>query len=70
MNGFFHTLSGEIAVMVGDRAVDILAAKANQIRSIGVLWGYGSETELAAAGADRLCAARSDLAVCLSQMAV
>ena len=45
-------LVGSTSVMVGDRAVDILAAKANSLRSVGVLWGYGSESELIDAGAD------------------
>ena len=61
-------IPAEVAVMVGDRAVDILAAKANGIRSIGVLWGYGSETELARAGADRLCRKPEELVSCLKQM--
>ena len=50
------------SVMVGDRAVDIMAAKANDVRSIGVLWGYGSEAELTEAGADILCRTPSELA--------
>jgi phosphoglycolate phosphatase len=40
---------GEIdsrAIMVGDRAVDISAASSNQLRSIGVLWGFGGRAEL------------------------
>ncbi len=40
------------AVMVGDREFDIIGARANDVRSIGVLWGYGSLGELEAAGAD------------------
>ncbi len=40
------------AVMVGDREHDILGAKDNQMRSIGVAYGYGSKEELEAAGAD------------------
>ena len=56
------------AVMIGDRAVDIIAARANGARSIGVLWGYGSEAELVDAGADILCAAPSELASCLAQI--
>jgi len=39
------------AVMVGDRADDIIGAKANGIDSIGITWGYGSRDELEAAGA-------------------
>ena len=47
------THSGDIGevVMVGDRADDILGAKANDIPVIGALWGYGSEEELRTAGA-------------------
>lgn len=40
------------AVMVGDREHDVFGAKANQIRSIGVSYGYGSKQELENAGAD------------------
>ncbi|MCU1268175.1 MAG: family hydrolase [Acidobacteria bacterium] len=54
------------SVMVGDRAADIMAAKANEVRSIGVLWGYGSEVELTDAGADILCRTPSELATHLS----
>jgi phosphoglycolate phosphatase len=42
------------AVMIGDREHDIIGAKKNGLRSVGVLWGYGSAEELANAGADRL----------------
>ena len=55
------------SVMVGDRAADIMAAKANGVRSIGVLWGYGSEDELTDAGADMLCRTPSELATHLSK---
>jgi phosphoglycolate phosphatase len=40
------------AVMVGDRKHDVLGAKANKMRSIGVTYGYGSQAELETAGAD------------------
>lgn len=39
------------AVMIGDRKNDIEAAAALGTQSIGVLYGYGSKEELAAAGA-------------------
>ncbi len=39
-------------IMIGDRHHDIDGAKQSGIRSVGVLWGYGSEAELTAAGAD------------------
>ena len=47
--------------MIGDRAVDISAARANGLLSVGVLWGYGSESELTAAGADLLLAEPTQL---------
>jgi phosphoglycolate phosphatase len=40
--------------MVGDRLHDIRGGRANGTRTIGVLWGYGGEEELLAAGADFL----------------
>ncbi|HEY9887221.1 MAG TPA: HAD hydrolase-like protein, partial [Candidatus Obscuribacterales bacterium] len=43
------------AVMVGDRHYDIHGARHNGMRAIGVTWGFGSATELQAAGADALC---------------
>ena len=39
-------------IMVGDRKHDVLGAKANNIKSIGVLYGYGSLEELQNAKAD------------------
>ncbi len=41
-------------VMVGDRKFDVIGAAANEIKCIGVLYGYGSREELNAAGAYRL----------------
>ena len=49
------------AVMVGDRSYDIAGARANGVRGIGVLWGYGAREELAGAGADALAARPADL---------
>ncbi len=43
------------AVMIGDRKFDMVGAKNNGIRALGVLWGYGTEEELQCAGADALC---------------
>ncbi len=42
------------AVMVGDRHYDIEGGRANGLRTIGVLWGYGGRAELEQAGADAL----------------
>jgi phosphoglycolate phosphatase len=48
-------LDASHTVMVGDRMHDIRAARANDLRSVGVLWGYGSRDELRDAGAHCLC---------------
>ena len=56
------------AVMIGDRAGDIRAARAHRVRSIGALWGYGSKAELTEAGADALCASPKELIACLSRL--
>ena len=48
--------------MVGDRMHDVVGARANGVLTVGVLWGYGSHEELAAAGADVLCPEPSMLA--------
>jgi phosphoglycolate phosphatase len=42
--------------MVGDREHDMHAARANGIRAIGVLWGYGTREALKEAGASAICA--------------
>lgn len=52
----------ESAVMIGDRDFDILAAKSNHLRSIGVLWGFGDHEELSKAGADRILDTTNQLA--------
>jgi phosphoglycolate phosphatase len=48
-------------VMVGDRHHDIVGARTNGVRAVGVLWGYGSRSELSSAGAEALLEAPSDL---------
>ena len=40
--------------MIGDRCHDVLGARENGVRSIGVLWGFGSRQELQEAGADTI----------------
>ena len=34
------------ALMIGDRAIDIEAARENQLQGCGVLWGFGERDEL------------------------
>ncbi|MFN6528389.1 HAD family hydrolase [Nostoc sp. ChiSLP03a] len=48
-------------VMVGDRSHDIIGAKHNHIASIGVTYGYGTEEELKAHGADLIAHSPSDI---------
>lgn len=50
------------SIMIGDRAVDVAAAKANGLRSVGVLWGFGGERELREAGPETLLRSTSELA--------
>jgi phosphoglycolate phosphatase len=44
------------AVMIGDRGVDMAAARHHGARALGALWGYGSRQELLEAGAQALLA--------------
>jgi phosphoglycolate phosphatase len=48
-------------VMIGDRSHDMLGAVTVGVGSIGVLWGYGDDAELTAAGADSLAATPAEL---------
>lgn len=48
-------------VMVGDRKHDVEAAKAQNIDSIGVLWGYGDKEELENEGATHIVSNSSEL---------
>ena len=54
-------LDPDATVMAGDRSHDMHGARANGVRTIGVLWGYGSRTELETAGAERLIASPGEL---------
>ena len=42
------------AVMIGDREHDVLGARRNGVCALGVLYGFGDEAELKAAGAEYL----------------
>ncbi|MCW4454671.1 HAD-IA family hydrolase [Flavobacterium sp. MXW15] len=47
--------------MIGDRQMDIEGARHHDMRNIGVLWGFGGEAELRAAGALHLAQRPHDL---------
>lgn len=53
-------------VMIGDRKEDILAGKSNNVRTIGVTWGFGSSEEIAEASPDVICHMPEDIfqAIC------
>jgi phosphoglycolate phosphatase len=48
-------------VMIGDREHDMIGARRNGVRAIGVTYGYGSEAELRAHGAARLAHEPGDI---------
>ena len=48
-------------IMIGDREHDIIGAKENDLKSIGVLYGYGDENELKTAGADYIVSTPKDI---------
>lgn len=45
-------ISAENTLMVGDREQDIIGAKKNEVRSIGVTYGYGTKEEILKANPD------------------
>lgn len=56
-----EVLERENTMMIGDRSFDILAGKENGLRTIGVLWGYGSRQELEDAGASTILETMEEL---------
>lgn len=65
-----HLLAAEgvgsaAATMIGDRAYDVVGARRNGVRALGVLWGYGSLSELSDAGAEAVFASISELQAAL-----
>ncbi len=61
-------ISAKHAVMIGDRCHDILGAHANGLRSIGVVWGFGSQAELQDAKADEIVASVEELPDCILRL--
>jgi phosphoglycolate phosphatase len=49
------------ATMIGDRHFDIEGARANDVRGLGVAWGFGSVEELLGAGAHAIAAKPDDV---------
>ena len=61
-----HGFDARHAVMIGDRGVDMIAARHHGLAALGALWGYGSREELAQAGAQRFCERPRDLPAVLA----
>lgn len=60
-------ITGENALMIGDRCYDIEGAHACGLSAVGVLYGYGSRQELETAGADALAETPAALAEIIRQ---
>lgn len=54
-------LRAEHCTMIGDRHMDIEGAAHHRMRGVGVLWGFGDEAELRAAGADPILRAPHEI---------
>jgi phosphoglycolate phosphatase len=54
------------STMVGDRSHDMVGEVGNDLRGVGVLYGYGTAEELSSAGAKLLVAEVGDLVHALS----
>ena len=53
-------------LMIGDRSHDMVGAVNNGMKGIGVLYGYGSQDELLAAGAHHVCATPGAILGCIT----
>jgi phosphoglycolate phosphatase len=60
MAAFLNLKTDEMAY-VGDSGIDMAFAKASGMRAVGVRWGFRSEAELRAHGADVIISSPSDL---------
>ena len=54
-------LDPQRTVMIGDRLHDAHGATRNDVRTIGVLWGFGDRAELEGAGAARIATSPAEL---------
>ena len=61
-----HGLAPRATAMIGDRGVDMRAARHHGALALGVTWGYGSREELREAGAHALCDSPGGLAATLA----
>ena len=57
----YYQVAKEDCIYIGDSDIDMLTAKAAQVTSVGVLWGFRSAEELMVAGASYLAASPTEL---------
>jgi phosphoglycolate phosphatase len=60
-------IASSSTLMVGDREYDMIGAKANGVCGLGVLWGYGTQDELEASGADACVSHPKELKTVISE---
>lgn len=60
-------ITADQAIMIGDRKYDVDGAKANSMKCLGAVYGFGSVDELTAAGADDLIMTPNDFAAKVMQ---
>ena len=61
MTDLYQIPANHQVLMIGDRKHDVVAAKTNNLASVGIGYGYGSKEELTSAGADHYCQSIADL---------
>ncbi len=64
-----HGFEAARAVMIGDRGVDMRAARHHGLAAVGALWGFGTREELLSHGAQALCAGPRGLPRLLADLA-
>ncbi len=61
-------IAAQAAIMVGDREQDIHGARQNDLRALGVLWGYGTRAELEESRPDAIVESPDQLVAALSHL--
>ena len=57
----YPDISGDNAIMIGDRKYDVEGAKSFDLPTVGVLYGYGGREELCTAGAEYIAESPEEL---------
>ena len=59
-----ETNSPTESTMIGDRKHDVIGARSNSMKTIGVTYGYGSYAELKTAGAHKIIDTPAEILKC------